>query len=370
MKCQKCGTEFEGNFCKNCGFSFVVEKAKEESENHQNVKAAQKRFKRIKALSLASGIIGSLIPILVFFVSFLIDFSANKADLILQIIVGGISLLFLMLPFLSLTLISKSKIYPILFESLSIVATLFYSIFAFSLAPIVLIAVAIKLIVSLLVIINSAKFKKLEDFHFNKVSFFLVVAVIIIIPSILIFSGNLIKSARNDRLNSTKINGQSISKADFDIIDSNYIIRYGKLDELYYSFLDELKFEKSKYQSEVLKGTEYTAKIKKDGLEYTADISVNDFDLTLADFTYFPLKLNDEKLNQLILTYEKIIGTNKYKCNDKYYTFDEIKALAPANNSFYLETNINSKDRIIVKLRINDNGYCELKAIYAFESAF
>lgn len=61
----------------------------------------------------------------------------------------------------------------------------------------------------------------------------------------------------NTWLSDVTINGVALTKEQLDFIDENYILRYSEHEELTGSKLEDLNFEQSERQSDIVPGMEY-----------------------------------------------------------------------------------------------------------------
>lgn len=202
----------------------------------------------------------------------------------------------------------------------------------------------------------------------------LTASILIILSVVVLTVERITNYQRNTWLSDVTINGVALTKEQLDFIDENYILRCSEHEELTDGKLEDLNFEQSERQSDIVPGMEYhsTDIPTCDVLQVdSVSLSVTQNLATSYSVLYSPVKITDENLKKVLEVYAVLLG-DEFKCDEVSYTLDALlKNPLPQDGSVVYSNTTSPKGgtHISLSLFVNQNGYAELDVMYLFPEA-
>lgn len=202
----------------------------------------------------------------------------------------------------------------------------------------------------------------------------LTASIFILLSVVVLTVERITNYQHNTWLSDVTINGVALTKEQLDYIDENYILRYSEHEELTGGKLEDLNFEQSERQSDIVPGIEYHAtdipacdvlQVDSSSLSVTQNLA------TSYSVRYSPVKITDENLKKVLEVYAVLLG-DEFKCDEVSYTLDELLKNPLSQDGSVVYSNITSPKggtHISLSLFVNQNGYAELDVMYLFPEA-
>lgn len=207
---------------------------------------------------------------------------------------------------------------------------------------------------------------KPKDSKKSKIFLGVIIAIVLIIIFSSIAKIGIDKHKEEERIkkiSAVQLNGFSVSREQYDVIDPNYIIRYVLNGQATTDDLTSYGFSKAKYGSDD-RQTKFEQKSISDFVEEIEVVSANDQSVLKITYSYTP-KYTQQSLMQLISTLESITNTSLKWYNDG--NFYDASALALGNGYANLGKEyvcvIDVEPRFM-QLKISQDG--GLKVTYSF----
>lgn len=362
MFCKNCGKEVDGNFCQHCGCP-VSETIL--NETTQTQKRAHKAF---HILSIITSVL-CVLSLVSFFGSTLLN---ETSDVHISLILISFCLPFVMSVLLAAKIQPAKQGISVLLYFFSCAGLLFIGFVGLSYSLTVTALCALTVVFELVTAIFGQKIRTGAKLPVKRIV--LTASIFILLSVVVLTVERITNYQHNARLSDVIINGVALTKEQLDYIDENYILRYSEHAELADGKLEDLNFEQSERQSDIVPGIEYRSTEIPDceilQVE-SASLSVMKNLATSYSVRYSPVKITDENLKKVLEVYAVLLG-DEFKCDDVSYTLDELLKNPLPQDGSVVYSNITSPKggtHISLSLFVNQNGYAELDVMYLFPEA-